>query len=407
MKITTCSISNSNAIPRACFLFFVVLSMLSVSHAQYETKKDPRMYFKKSYEESRQQFLESVMFMKKKDIYEVTEKSYPDPVDNTLTTDTALFKVKSRPSRNLIVVMSGLHGIEGYVGSALQSKMIDENLITDRKTSDFLFIHALNPYGFKNNRRVNRNNIDLNRNFVVDEKDYQAKSPDYAEINSFLNPEENVNFSFFSRIIFIFKSVKIIIQHSLKAVREAVLKGQYQFSHGVFYGGNTYQYQKKMIDEIAEVFPKYDKVFTLDLHTGYGQRSKLHVLASSKKQPSAPKLNVIFGEDRIDYGDKKEFYHTTGDLITYLQTKSTPKTEVIGATFEFGTLNSQKLFGSIESLRRTVLENQNFHYAIDQQTTDQVNSLFQDMFYPNDEEFEKAVFSQSDVEFKKITDFYQ
>ncbi|MBC7467390.1 MAG: DUF2817 domain-containing protein [Bdellovibrio sp.] len=398
-------------------LFFLIFLMAFTfatwmgpwAQAQVFAKKDATSFYKKSYEEARFQFLESVQALQKSDGFKIQQQAYADPIDSQLTSNTALIQTKSaQPATNLIVVMSGLHGIEGYIGSALQSKMIEQDLDPKNSHTDYLFIHALNPYGFKNNRRVNRNNIDLNRNFIIDPKDYVQKNTAYAEINSFLNPTDTVTLNFLSRTGFIFSAVKLILQSSLETLREAILKGQYEFKDGLYYGGHDHQYQQIFIDQIAsQTFTKYKKVFALDLHTGYGQRNKLHILADSMKQPSAKQLNAIFTEDRIDYGDKKKFYRTTGDLITYLQSKSTPTTEVIGATFEFGTLDSQKTLGSIESLRRMVLENQNFHHPANAETTESVDLLFQDMFYPQDLNFQTEVMAQAQTEFSKIVGQYK
>lgn len=393
-------------------IIIALAGFLSMAQADVVTGKAAPQYFKKSYEESRQQYLNSIETLKKLNTFEIKQQSFADPEDKTLTTDVALIHIKNAgqpedKNQKLIMVMSGLHGIEGYVGSALQSKFIDDLPQLKNTHTDYLFVHALNPYGFKNNRRVNRNNIDLNRNFMLQENDFKIQNPAYAEINSFLNPEVPVKLNSFNKFGFILSSVKLILQYSLETLREAVLKGQYQFPNGLYFGGQQYQYQKSMVDQIvSEYLYKYNQVFTLDLHTGYGQKNKLHILAASMKQPTAEQLNKIFTFDRIDYGDKKKFYHTTGDLITYLEAKSTPTTHIIGGTFEFGTLDSQKTLGSIESLRRTVLENQNHHQAADSETTDAVNSLFQDMFYPQDETFKQQCFEQAQVEFAKIQNFF-
>src|SRR5688500_5526639 len=46
--------------------------------------------------------------------------------DGELATDFVLFKSAGSESRRLIVVTSGVHGIEGYTASAVQSLFLDE-----------------------------------------------------------------------------------------------------------------------------------------------------------------------------------------------------------------------------------------------------------------------------------------
>ncbi|MFZ3231220.1 MAG: M14 family metallopeptidase [Pseudobdellovibrio sp.] len=383
-------------------LFFNCISALS----QTFPNKNVQAYFKETYEESRQQFLESLESLKKQNNLSISAQFFPDPENGSLTTDTAYIKSSKAISENLVVIMSGLHGIEGFVGSAIQNSILNSDFILKNKHTDFLFIHALNPYGFKNKRRVNRFNIDLNRNFLLTEKDFNLKNAAYTEINYFLNPNEIVNLNILSRYGFILSSIKLILQYSLETLREAILKGQYEYNKGLYYGGNKNQYQKQIIDELySSIILKYQKSFIIDIHTGYGERNKLHILANSMNQPSATTLNKIFTATRIDYGDQKKFYKTTGDLIGYLEAKTSSQNQISGVTFEFGTLDSQKTLGSIESLRRMVLENQNFNYPNTPKETVEVTALFQDMFNPADEFFRKQAVEKAQEELFKITTF--
>jgi len=58
----------------------------------------------------------------------------------------------------LIIISSGVHGVEGFTGSAVQHMMMEEFMTDENMASTgFLFIHGMNPYGFKNNRRVTEN----------------------------------------------------------------------------------------------------------------------------------------------------------------------------------------------------------------------------------------------------------
>jgi hypothetical protein len=128
------------------------------------------------------------------------------PVVDELGTDVAVLKGAGSPERFLIH-LSGIHGVEGYAGSAIQSaslkylgeqynknKQDKEEFKTSNEEEDveqeendvysptIVFVHAMNPYGFANNRRVNEDNVDLNRNFLT-EDDFvaaRARDPNYA-----------------------------------------------------------------------------------------------------------------------------------------------------------------------------------------------------------------------------------
>jgi hypothetical protein len=56
-----------------------------------------------------------------------------------------------------------------------------------------VFVHALNPYGFRTHRRVNEDNIDINRNFLTEEQFefVKARDPNYArhlDFDAEMNP---------------------------------------------------------------------------------------------------------------------------------------------------------------------------------------------------------------------------
>ncbi len=359
--------------------------------------------FQTTYADSRIQYLRSVAAVETSKDKSIYQMQFPDPDDASLVTDvTWIHHTKKAPT--LIVIISGLHGIEGFTGSAVQSYILKN--IKANSPSDYLFVHALNPYGFKNFRRTDRNNIDLNRNFSADEKQYLTKNANYSEINSFLNPSTSVKLNFLSKPLFVFSALKLIYQNSTEMLRRSILLGQYSHPKGIYYGGLQPAYQKTILDQLhSEIFTKYAQVFVVDLHTGYGEKNKLHILANSKSQPTAPLLNTIFSPGRIDYGDQKSFYKVTGDMLSYLGSKSDPGNLIFGVVFEFGTLNSQQTLGSIESLRRIILENQKFHFSAISDSAKNIDSLFLDLFYPTDIFWREQVLKNSLTELQKVESY--
>ena len=67
---------------------------------------------------------------------------------------------------SILLIVSGTHGVEGYAGSALQSWWLDECSAVRPSDVRVVLLHAFNPVGFSWVRRVNEDNVDLNRNFV-------------------------------------------------------------------------------------------------------------------------------------------------------------------------------------------------------------------------------------------------
>ena len=65
-----------------------------------------------------------------------------------------------------MVIISETHGVEGFCGSGCQVGFLVERVYEGLpKTVGVALVHALNPYGFAWLRRVNEDNVDLNRNF--------------------------------------------------------------------------------------------------------------------------------------------------------------------------------------------------------------------------------------------------
>lgn len=306
-------------------------------------------------------------------------------------------------SETLLVFISGVHGIEAHTGSAVQRYLL-ENKLKAQNTS-YLLIHGFNLWGFKNGRRVNENNIDLNRAFLANRSQFVSDDSGYTKLNSFLNPQSQAKFGLLSHASFIVNAIYQLSQNSIEVLRNAILKGQYSHPKGIFYGGSMAQEQELMIEQlVARYFAPYKKVILVDLHTGYGERGRLHLLAGPENDPNSIKLKKLFGEGKVDFADKAKFYAVQGEMITFFGTKIFEKTkaDITGVTFEYGTLDSQKTLGSIESLRRIVLENQNFHFPANNKDSESIKNIYREMFYPSDELWRKTVLEQTDIKLNEL-----
>ncbi len=111
------------------------------------------------------------------------------PDGETLALDFVVFGAR-RP-RHAVVVSSGTHGVEGYTGSAIQHWVLQQLLprLTLAPDTALILQHANNPYGFAWHRRVNENNVDLNRNFQQ-QFDPMLCSPDYESLFEAINPPD-------------------------------------------------------------------------------------------------------------------------------------------------------------------------------------------------------------------------
>lgn len=379
----------------AAFGFLIFIGFVSTPSA---FAKDDSAYFKDTYQESRQVFLKNAGTLKHTfPQLELRTYELPTASGEKLTTETLYLPPESGQKDRLLILISGLHGIEGYVGSALQNKFIEENFWQLRdKNLGLLIIHAVNPYGFQFSRRVTEQNIDLNRNFVLSPEVFQSRNGGYEKVAGLLNPKTPATSGFWSRCRFYLEAGWVIFQHSMDSLRRAVLKGQYQFPKGIYYGGQAFEPQKNLLEqELLSRGESYQQVLLIDLHTGYGKRGQLHLFADRSPLMDENYVNKIFAGQTLDYAQKKDFYEVSGGLVIFAAQLFQGKTQYAGMVFEFGTLDSQKTAGSMDSIYRMIRENQLAHYGSDtEKSRAEIQKLFREMFYPSSAEWRKSVAKQ-------------
>lgn len=359
--------------------------------------------YKNSYEEARALFLSNVEALKASEPeLQLHSLTIPTKTKETLVTDAIYLPPKSGKKERLLILTSGVHGIEGFTGSALQNLFISENFWQLRDENlGILIVHAVNPYGFKFERRVSENNVDLNRNFDISKDLFAIKNDGYEKISYMLNPTEAANAGFWDRMKFYVTCIEAIWKYSMDSLRRAILRGQYEEAEGIYFGGTDFEPQKELLEkEINSAAAGYRQVLLIDLHTGYGRRGHLHLFADRSPDINAVYLGKIFGGYELDYGKKEDFYETTGGFVVFGGKLLRPaieknQTRYAGMTFEFGTLDSQKTLGSLDSLYRMVRENQKFqHGAQSKQESEEIQRLFHEMFYPSDLEWRTSVAKQ-------------
>ncbi len=311
---------------------------------------------------------------------------------------TAAIKHKSK-TESIIVFVSGIHGIEGLIGSTIQTNLLQNYFLENMPSkTDLFFIHLINPSGTKNFRRVNSNNVDLNRNFPTSENSYKTQNLDYLEMNSFLNPQKPVNTSLWAEVGFLWNSLKLIFSTGIEPLRRGILRGQYQNDSGVYYGGKQPEPETLTFQKIiTSVYNNYSQIMLIDLHSGYGEKSKLHLFPSTTNPNAKKDLEKIFRGFPINFGDQKNFYQVTGSMTDWVEQKAPPTVSVKTMVFEYGTMNSQKVWGSLQSLYSVILENQNHFWgnssSID---SDKIRNRTFDLYAPQSPEWEKSVHSQTE-----------
>ena len=290
--------------------------------------------------------------------------------------------------KSLLLVTSGLHGAEGPVGAAVQRHFMEQMLKrVDRSTTGYLFVHAMNPYGFHAFRRVTENNVDLNRNFSIDNnKLYETKNAGYAQLNDFLNPTEAADVWDTGYLFFTTRAISMILFNGMATLRQAILQGQYEYPAGIYFGGQRSEPQKALLtDFFRQHFVGYKAILAVDMHTGYGSRGVLHLFPNDPRSDQIRKATTtLFAGYKIDWGTDEDFYTITGQFTDYLVTLAGKDTIFVPMVFEYGTLDSDTTGGAIESIKRTIQENQGHHHGYaDPDSEQEIKQNYYEMFYPS------------------------
>jgi len=245
------------------------------------------------------------------------------PQGEDLTIDVAILGAE-RPKKT-VVVSSGLHGVEGFVGSAVQHAVLT-NQLTDPKAIPpgvrVVFLHALNPYGFAWIRRVNERNVDLNRNFLRPGERFAGAPEGYAELNGLLNPRRAPRRRF---SLLKLKAVVQIARHGMKALKNAVAGGQYDYPLGLFFGGpGPQKTQEILAAELGRWIGSEttERVFHIDLHSGLGPMGSYKLLVDHPADtPAVKELARHFGSDVVQPWEPETgvAYEITGGLGTWCQ----------------------------------------------------------------------------------------
>ena len=167
-----------------------------------------------------------------------------------------------------LVLTSGTHGVEGFCGSGCQVGLLRDDAFMHCVTAAgirLLMIHAVNPYGFSHLRRVNEDNVDLNRNFIL----FDGTLPEnegYAGLHDLLLPE-----SWPPSLANKAWLAAWIATHGLKAFQAAVSGGQYQFADGLFFGGQRPTWSNLCLRRILREHASGSSMIGwIDFHTGLG-----------------------------------------------------------------------------------------------------------------------------------------
>lgn len=227
--------------------------------------------FAQSYAVARQKFLDAARAAGAA----LTEFPHPTALgreEEPLAIDVALVGAPDAP--HCLMITSGIHGTEGYCGSGAQVALLRDATLraacAEARVA-LLLVHAVNPYGFSHLRRVNEDNVDLNRNFM----DFHQPLPDnpaYAEVAPLLLPSQWPPSQADHTAL-----MQAIAARGMAWYQAAVSAGQYQDPDGMFFGGTQATWSNYTLRRILARYgsnggAERASFRWIDIHTGLGPR---------------------------------------------------------------------------------------------------------------------------------------
>lgn len=255
--------------------------------------------------------------------------------------------------RRLFIISSGIHGAEGYFGSAVQQCFLDEDLRGATLPDDgaLLLLHGLNPYGFAWRRRFNEENVDLNRNFLLEHQKYQGCPPLYPALlklfPSKVQPQPH-HFELLGKVAY------VLLRHGARELRRNIPVGQYEFPEGPFFGGTgpcaTHRF-------LATALPRWlagvEEAVHLDFHTGLGSFGSYKLLIEEDLgEPEGRWWLKWFLKDEVEACvSARTAYVTRGAFGPWCQSHL-PRSQYQFATAEFGTYSPMRVLAAIVAENR-------------------------------------------------------
>ena len=282
-------------------------------------------------------------------VYLNGEATAPD--GSSLTTDVAVMGPSE--STRALVVVSGTHGPECFIGSAAQIAFM-QTISTQAQELKVrvVLIHAINPWGVAHLSRCTESLVDLNRNFI----DWTQPTPqnlEYDHLHHWIDPQElSLNAAEDAQ-----SNINAWVDaNGIAAFTDASMRGQYNHPDGLSYGGNGPEWSHLTLQSIIKQhLCGAEKVALIDWHTGLGESGEPFFLCFNDRQSAAwNRACEWWGRAHIENsagfdGSARPQY--TGLLFQGVSRFVAPA-QLTGAVVEFGTVPLDKLQQALHADQR-------------------------------------------------------
>jgi len=291
-------------------------------------------HFARNYAEARRKFLDAAHGCG------ATLTEFPHPTEvgqdgETLAMDVAWLGADDAP--RVLLVTSGTHGAEGFCGSGAQGALLaDTDLHAECRRAGWalMLVHAVNPYGFSHLRRVNEDNVDLNRNFMDFDQPLPL-NPAYAEVAPLLLPSQWPPSGDEQTAL-----MQVVARKGMAWYQAAVSAGQYQDAAGMFFGGQKATWSNYTLRRIlARHCAGRGVLRWVDVHTGLGPWGYGEPIYMGPDEAGQLALTrAIWGSSVTSIYDGSSTSANLTGLAWQAVPQTLPSIDYAGIALEFGTL---------------------------------------------------------------------
>lgn len=267
------------------------------------------------------------------------------PSEEPLTVDIAWLGAPQ--PRRVLLHSSGIHGVEAFAGAAIQLALLDAPPALPADAA-LILVHVLNPWGMAWLRRVNEHNVDLNRNFLLNDQPWSGAPPLYRTLNGLLNPPSVPKID-----AFLLRAAWLIARHGMHPLKQAIVQGQYDFPRGLFYGGSTLeQSPAKYLQWLKHHLSDVEHIFAIDVHTGLGAHGSQMLIPEATNHTSRDELAKQLEQPltNVFSGDSAAYTVRGGIGAAVASTLSNARIDFL--TQEFGTCSPLQVVSALRDENR-------------------------------------------------------
>ena len=257
------------------------------------------------------------------------------PQGEELATDVAKFG--SAGATRMLVMVSGVHGVESFSGSAAQIGWIETKQYQSLpEDTAVLMIHLINPWGSAYLRRYNEDNVDLCRNFL----DFSSNKPENPAYT-----DEHANLTLGAAIgergeLALPYLEELIAKRGMKSVLDTFMQGQYQYADGFGYGGHEPVWSNVTLRQILESHTQgIERACVVEFHTGLGPWA-YGTLITLHSGHELARVREYFGPWTVGPAERTEgdeaFHAVTGHTIEGYR-QGFVDADLLAVTMEFGS----------------------------------------------------------------------